>query len=100
MTKGNHSKVIDAEAIEKWLALISAVLGQVPWLATVAGVYSLSLYQPSIYHGKEPFLLVPFMVGLFANWTALRWPNAMWVIVPIFLCSQRLYIGFTIASLR
>jgi hypothetical protein len=84
MKRDNRSKAVDAEAVEKWLALISTALGQVPWVTTVTGVYSLSLYQPSIYQGKELFLLVPLMVGLFATWTVLRWPNAMWVVLAIF----------------
>jgi hypothetical protein len=84
MTKGNPTTAIDPEASERWVSLASTVLGQVPWFTTVTGLYSCSLYQPSIYHGKEPFLLVPFMVGLVASWASVRWPNAIWVIVTVF----------------
>lgn len=63
---------------------ISTLLGQLPWLTTVTGTYSISLYQPSIYHGKEPFLLVPLMVSVIATWSVLQWRNAMWIILAIF----------------
>jgi hypothetical protein len=89
MTEG-RSQSIDPDAITKWLALASTVLGQLPWITTLTDAYSLSLYQPSIYQGKEPFLLLPLTVGLFATWTVLRWRNAMWVILVIFL----LLMGF------
>src|SRR5256885_16305997 len=68
------TKGLNFETTKKCLPIISAALGQVPSATTVAGVYSLSLYQPSIYHGKEPFLLIPLMVGLIATWAALKWP--------------------------
>jgi hypothetical protein len=84
MTKSDRT---DLNAFGKSVAaLISTVLGQLPSIATLMGFHPfISLYQPSIYQGKEFFLLVPFMVGLFATWSVLRWPKAMWVVFLIFL---------------
>ncbi|HWN52573.1 MAG TPA: hypothetical protein VNO18_22595 [Xanthobacteraceae bacterium] len=79
----NH---VDAsKGIEKALAVASALIGQAPWITTITGVYPLSLYQPSIYHGIELFLLVPVMVGVFFTWTVVRWQNSMWWVFGIFL---------------
>jgi hypothetical protein len=86
MKNDNRTHLLDdPEATKKWLSLIFTCLGQLPSFGIATGAYSLSLYQPSIYQGKEPFLLVPLMVGLFATWTSLRWENAIWVIMTIFL---------------
>jgi hypothetical protein len=73
------------DRIEKVVAVISGVLGQAPWIATLTTTHSPSLYQPSIYRGKELFLLLPLMVGVFATWAVLRWRNTMWFILVIFL---------------
>jgi hypothetical protein len=83
MTESNRT---DLKAFGKWVAAsISTVLGQLPSIATLTGIHPVSLYQPAIYQGKELFLLVPFMVGLFATWSVLRWAKAMWVVFLIFL---------------
>jgi hypothetical protein len=66
-----------------WTAL-SSILAQVPWLTTVTGTYPVSLYQPSIYHGKELFLLAPLMVSVVATWAVIQWRAAMWGIVVLF----------------
>lgn len=71
--------------LDKFLGVGSAVLGQAPWIATVSGIYSFSLYQPAIYRGKELFLLIPLMVGLFSTWCVVRWHQAMWVVLVLFI---------------
>jgi hypothetical protein len=75
----------DKNWVEPVFAVVSTLVGQLPGIGIVTGLYSASLYQPSIYHGKEPFLLVPLMVGLFATWAVLQWQKAMWVVLLLFL---------------
>jgi len=70
--------------IEKLIAVASAVVGQAPWVSTIFG-YPLSLYGPSIYHGKEFFLLIPLTVGVFATWSVILWRGAMWIVGILFL---------------
>jgi hypothetical protein len=67
---------------EKGTAAASALLGQIPWLVTVVG--GPSLYQPSIYKGKEFFLIAPMMVAVVAAWATLRYRWAMWAIFIAF----------------
>jgi hypothetical protein len=85
MNRSDHDRTPTSDLVETGLTLVSSVLGQVPSIATVAGIHSFSLYQPSIYHGKELFLLFPAMTGLFASWSIFRWRNAMWVVLAIFV---------------
>jgi hypothetical protein len=72
--------------LEKIIAVITAIAGQLPWVVTITGAYPLSLYQPSIYRGKELFLIVPAMIAIAATWAVLTYPRrAMWIIFVIFL---------------
>jgi hypothetical protein len=75
----------DNKTLEQVFGAISIIFGQAPWASTVSGVYALSIYQPSIYRGIEPFLLVPLMVGVVSTWAVLRWPNAMWYVFASFI---------------
>src|SRR5713226_8076481 len=78
-------KVNAAKGLEKAIAAAFALLGQAPWITTITGVYPISLYQPSIYRGKELFLLVPIMVGVIATWAVVLSRKAMWVVFLAFL---------------
>src|ERR1700719_4425194 len=71
--------------LEKLVPIITTVLGQAPWIATITGAYPLSLYQPAIYRGKELFLVVPVMVAIVATWAAVKSIGATWAIFVIFL---------------
>ena len=42
------------------------------------------MYQPSIYKGKEFFLIAPMMVAVVAAWATLRYRWAMWGIFIAF----------------
>jgi hypothetical protein len=73
-----------AKTLDKVAAAISAVTAQVPWITTVSGWYSISLYQPSIYRGKELFLIAPLMVAVMAVWSLLNFRNAIWGVFVAF----------------
>jgi hypothetical protein len=73
---------------DKILALASFVVGQIPVIfqALERPLDFLSIYQPLIYQGKEFYLALPVMVGLFATWFVFsygRW--AMWTLLVVFL---------------
>jgi hypothetical protein len=72
-------------ALEKAGTIVASILGQAPWITTITGAYRISLYQPAVYHGKEPFLLVPCMVAVISTWQVMRRASAMWVIFVSFL---------------
>jgi hypothetical protein len=72
------------EVIKVCIAGVSAIVGQAPWIVSIMGYYPLSLYQPSIYHGSEGFLIVPLMAGVVATLAVLRTIKALYVVVPVF----------------
>ena len=52
-------------SLEKIIAgAVSFGVSQVPGASTLLGYNALQLYVPTIYHGYEPFLLVPAAVAL------------------------------------
>jgi hypothetical protein len=74
--------------VDKLLGIVSLVIGQMPWIVTMLTTYPLSLYQPSIYRGKELFLLIPLMAGVFSTWSVLLWQRAMWAVLALFILSS------------
>src|ERR1700682_1127152 len=73
--------------LEKLTAMVSWVLGQLPVVASLLGVTVLSIYQnPSIYHGKELFLIGPFFVGVVSTWLVFRYERfGIWVAIALFV---------------
>jgi hypothetical protein len=64
------------------------LIGMLPPALTGFGLYPLSpLYQPAIYEHKEPFLIIPGMVAVFASWCIILKP---WSMIPIFVISLAL----------
>lgn len=63
------SRVLDA--IERTSVVVGALLSQAPWVTTLTGAYPLSLYNPSIYHDKKLFVLVPLAVAAASSWWAI-----------------------------
>jgi hypothetical protein len=88
--------------LDRIAAAASAVIAQIPWLATVTGTYNISLYQPAIYRGKELFLVAPLMVAVMAVWCVLRYRGAMWGIFVAFCLMLALvywiYTSFPVES--
>jgi hypothetical protein len=74
-------------SLEKWIRGITTIAGQLPGAVTVISKYDqFSLYQPAIYRGAEPLLIVPLAVGLVATWFAHKFAAiAMWVLLPLLL---------------
>jgi hypothetical protein len=64
-------------------AIVSIILGQLP-SALVLLTGEPSLYQPGIYYGLKPFLVVPLMVGVVATWSVIHWKPAMWTNFGVF----------------
>jgi len=91
-----------AGIVEKVVGVVSALLGQAPWITTITGTYPISLYQPSIYHGKELFLLVPMMTAVISTWAVMLWRWVMWVIFCVFIILAILiywmYSSFSVLS--
>lgn len=79
-----HSEGRSNGKAEAYLKIVSIFVSQIPAAITITDVYRLSLYQPSIYYGKEPFLLFPFMCALFSIWLVMRDHRAMYFVFLLF----------------
>jgi|ERR1022692_943942 hypothetical protein len=64
--------------------ILSVTVGQLPSILVFFGVNA-SLYQPGIYRGLMPLLIIPLMVGIVSTWAIIRWSGAMWINLVIFL---------------
>jgi hypothetical protein len=71
--------------IKRAIVLVLAIAGQAPSAITAIGVYPISLYHPGIYHGLEPFLLIPLMIAVIATWAVLQWRLSMAGIFVLFI---------------
>ena len=85
-------------SIEKWIRGLTTIAGQLPGAITAISKYDqFSLYQPAIYRGSEPLLIIPLAVGLVATWFAHKFAAiAMWVLLPLLLAlAAVVYFVFT-----
>lgn len=73
----------------KVISFVSIVLGQVPGVLNFFNIYP--LYQRSIYQGRELFLILPLVVGIFATWLVMKHPKAMAVIFVV------AFVGFCVS---
>ena len=71
------------ETAEKIIAIVVWVISQIPAASTGVGRYRISIYQPSIYNGKEAFLIVPALVAVFSIWVAIQHRRAVWGIFVV-----------------
>jgi hypothetical protein len=86
--------------LDKLISACSTLIGMLPPALTGFGLFPLSpLYQPIIYEHKEPFLIIPAIVAIFASWSIIFKP---WAMIPVFITrsfSRHLYIIFMFRSM-
>lgn len=68
-------------ALDKIVAALSWVFGQLPLLGAWLGYNQLLIYQPSIYEGHELFFIGPIVVGIFATWIAFNFNRSGMIVI-------------------